>query len=525
MFFFVSRVFRKVCVEVVPVGVRSRGSEAEKLFNRIVSREVSGFFSSCEFNKLSRFISENVFSVREEVQILECLNDVCVRHEEVMTSCLWNIFKAGCQSVLMQVAGRSEEGLSASQLADYTAVAFRIMTEQRLVQDLQLISVGIGRCVELAPNLSFHGLSEVYRGIFGLQVQHFTISEVILREGRGTMKAGEPLYGDTLRAESREVDMPSTSDLIHQPNLIDVLCLCLERRLREFLEAGTSEKRDRRDVCESFEKHGSSSECEDKLLKVEYLHESKRTSHLFESQDVLFVVKGLSFLGVQNEKSLVYVEELCKRSYNPTISFYSSVLFYGIGINLRPMDALTYVEESSAFLEYRNSFRKALCSMIVSKKNIQSLLRRDLLSVLRLRKLFEACPELSDEGSALWDILRMIPVSHKKAIALSPYVADIEDTFKNQSLSCHHKGDVIRRGRLFTPQYSVKLKKVTKDCNEAEKFIPPQFKTWTSPLNERGKRQGPNGERVRFGIRRVTKNYIREKRKKFCPSVRGGSNR
>lgn len=131
-------------------------------------------------------------------------------------------------------------------------------------------------------------------------------------------------------------------------------------------------------------------------------------------------------------------------------------------------------------------------------------------------------PFAKPEGSGLWDVLRMIPITRKKALALSPYVTDIDEFFDSGAGFGHRSGSVIRCGKLFDPKYAVKVGKITKDFNEVEKVIPPQFKTLESPLSSRAKRQGADGKRARFGVRRITRNYIRDKRKKYCPPARVG---
>lgn len=518
----ISRLLRKRFGEIVPV-LGCRGTlESQKIFKDIMKSSVDGGYLTSLCSKLPPLIVGGNFTVLEEVKILERLSEVSLRHEAVITSCLWDIFKAPYANENGEASEFNEGTVSALHLGEYTAFAFRVMAEQRFINDPQLITLAIGRCVELVAHLSFHGVSEVYRGLYALQLQHFTISEVPLGDRGGLLKPGQPHLVDNSDYDSGIVELPTSSELIHQPNLIDVLSSSLEQQLRRFVEVMNSEKNDSRDSLDSFHRSSGENEENRRLMRSKLSLKRGRQLPFFQCRDVLFILKGLSFLGVQHEGTFFELERISQMTYKPTIKFYSLVLYYATRVDLRAIDVLNYTERSAAFLESRDYFQKALCFLVLAHKNLQTELRRDLCSVLRLRKLFEACPELWHQGARLWDIVRLIPVTHKKALALSSSVADIESSFATHSLSSQ-QNHVIRQGRLFNPQYTVKVKKLSKDFNEAEKLIPPQFKTWNNPLSERARRHGPREKRVKFGVQRITKNYIRDKRKKFCPSVRVGS--
>lgn len=518
MLFCVSSLVRKRFGEIVPVLGCGGMLESQKIFKDIMKSSIHGGYLSSLCSKLPPLIVGGNFSVQEEVKILERLNELSLRHEAVISSCLWDIFKAPYANGNRDASEFEEGTLSALHLAEHTAFAFRVMAEQRLMDDPQLITLAIGRCVELAVHLTFHGVSEVYRGLYALQLQHFTISEVSLGDRGGFLKPGEPHFVGDLVHDPGIVEIPTSSELIHQPNLIDVLSSSLEQQLRRLVEVMNSEKNDSRSSLDSFHRSSVENEENHRLMRCKLSLERERQPPFFQCRDVLFILKGLSFLGIQHEGTFVQLETICQTTYQPSIKFYSLVLHYATRFDLRSVDVLNYTERSTAFLESRDFFLKALCSLVLSLKNVQTELHKDLCSVLRLRKLFEGCPELWRRGPRLWDIVRLIPVTHKKALALSSSVADIEGCFATHSLSSQ-QSNVIRQGRLFNPRYTVKVKKISKDFNETEKLIPPQFKTWNNPLSERARRQGPRAKRVKFGVQRITKDYIRDKRKKFCPSV------
>ncbi|RNF14163.1 putative NUDIX hydrolase [Trypanosoma conorhini] len=385
-------------------------------------------------------------NIPRTVNILELFAQHGVRHEDLMLTGLWKVFKADWPFL----AGRDETGV-VREFAACTAKTFRLMCKEGFVHDPQLLAIAFGRCVECAPHLPLHGVVDAYEGVELFGRRYFSLAEVAL-------------YADGADADPQALDAarepPSAAALSSQPNLVDVLCGELESRLRLAIDAG----------CEH------------------------------DSADVVRLLHSLSALGVMDASTLASLRRLIA-SMNITTELFLDLLAGVHGIHTRVMDVLEHAGDDAWLL----SERSALVKVITEKLPPQSLFggrrRCDPQLVLRLRRLFEMYPTLAEDAPRLWDAVRVVRVAHRHATS--------------------HKEKKHRLGgALFRPEYAVKVKRIMPDRSEAERFVPPQFKTWRGIGARNGRHQGSaTPQKMGFGTRRISSNYIKQKRRKFAPAV------
>lgn len=450
--------------------------EADKFFSRVMSSS-SGLDLVNLCGELSKYIKEGSFGIEQECEIMKHLVRLSVRHESVLEACLWRIFK---HPVFPRQTGLGEI------LGKHTSFAFRVMAEQRLVNDPQLITLGLGRCIELGEFMTLKDLGEVYRALYTLNLQHFTIAENHFSSGCRFLRPGQPWSTSTTYRE----DFPTDQQLINQPNLIDILSLSLEEQLRQLTPSVEHSK---------------------KGLMIAENHNSSTSL----CDEVLAILRGLSFLGLHHGETFSHLELLCCNFPNsPPVSYFTLALLHAMNIHARPLDLLRHEDRYPDVEEQKKYLIIRIAEQFMSTENLFEKLQQDCESVLRLRKLFESSDLLYNSVPCLWDVARSMPIK--------PHIAkklDIRSKSNGASRAPSQENGICRQGKLFHPRHSVKLNKITESLNEIERGIPPQFKTWRSPLDTRGERSASPGIRKKFGVRRVTSNYIVEKRKKYSPAV------
>lgn len=438
------------------------------------------------------FIADGSLQLRQQVQLLDALAARSVRNEGVIQKCLWDIFKAPLPACTA-VTGTTDGSPSAMELAAYTCRAFRLMAEQQFLNDPQMTTIALGRCVELATYLTLSGVCDAYKGLCSVNHMFFSTTEAAHQDsGLTENMAVKEFY--------EKEDAPDAETLRNQPNLIDVLCGELEVQLQ-------------RCVCAFGAAGGSLAKGDDRefvpLLMDAALSSptpsipSSARAGLGEPQCFLDVLDSLAVVGVQRASTLDCFTYLVPRYRSTTASgFFIHALHHATQIRERVVDPLL-CEESADVRDARRRLALQLSEEVHRMPGAANYLRHHPSECLLLRRLFEREAANASLSPALWDTVRTIRVAHRHAV-----------------------GDSQRRtrptGKLFDKKYAVKVKPVSVDNSEAERFVPPEFKTWRSPAaTPRGghprNRQPPR--RMAFGTRRISKNYIRDKRKKFCPVV------
>ncbi|KAH9593181.1 hypothetical protein LSM04_007575 [Trypanosoma melophagium] len=381
------------------------------------------------------------------VMVLELYSHHGVRHEQLIFTCLWKIFKAD-----RPVLTCEEDKILMQTFAAFTATAFKLMCKEGFLHDAQLLAIALGRCIECAPFLPFKGLVDVYEGMKFFDRKYFTLAEVALQ--------AEEIKDNQLDNSSEM----SSSLLSSQPNVVDVLCCELESRLKANGNEG--------------------------------FHTSPA--------DIARLVQSLAVVGVTDASSLSALRKVMEPIALP-IEIALNVLEGIYAIHKRVMDVLDHEVED----DWMRSERSTLVQMLTDKLIAQKVFAPpssspDPQMILGFRRLFEKYPSLAESVPQLWDAVRNIRLSHKHVVA--------------QTRKIHRPND-----GLFAQKYAVKVKPITQDNSAVEKRIPPQFKTWRGPTNAAVKNQRRKGrgtpQKMAFGTRRISKNYIKMKRKKFAPAV------
>ncbi|KAG8347065.1 hypothetical protein ERJ75_000213100 [Trypanosoma vivax] len=384
-------------------------------------------------------------SAQHTVSVLELFSRHGVRHEGVMLSCLWRVFKFDWST-----SGGASDTEVKYGIACCTSVAFRTMCQQGFIHDAQLLAIAIGRCIECAPFMSLGGVSAVYSALKVLDRKFFSLSEVALHSGG--------LLADVVP----ESNADSSTVFSSQPNLLDVLCGELECRLRGIAAYGTSD---------------------------------------YSATEVKELMESISVVGVTDATVLSTLQRLLGPMTFPTADVLDMLI--GIhGIHARVIDVLNHDGDCDTLFQLeRSALVKVLTDKVLSAGVFTRFRRHSPELVLQFRRLFERYPTLAADSPELWDAVRVIRVAHKHAVG---------------------KPDDGRRlgGKLFTSEFTVKMKRVTSTSEEAEKFIPSQFKSWRGPAVCNGRHKPTkNRQKVGFGTRRISKDYIKLKRRKFAPAV------
>lgn len=426
------------------------------------------------------FIVDGKVELRRQLQLLNVLAARSVRNENVIQRCLWDTFKAPLP--VNADAAMASDGLSLPELSAHTSRAFRLMAEQQFLNDPQMTAIALGRCVELAAHLTLGGVCDAYKGLRAINHMFFSTAEAAHHESELTANMTTKEFYET-------GDTPDAETLRNQPNLIDILCSELEVQLQRcallLLNDGEGTKQ---------------------LVPLEgtaRLSSSTRNS-AEEAQCFLEVVDSLAVVGVQHATTLDCLTSLIHRYRSSTSSgFFIHALDHATQIAERVVDPLMY-EESASVADARRCLTLRLSEEIHRMPGAAGYLRHHPSELLLLRRLFEReasnTPALSP---ALWDTVRCIRVAHRHTVAASPR-------------------SPRPAGKLFDKKYAVKVKPISVDNSETERFVPPEFKSWRTPAaTQRGghPKNGRAPRRMAFGTRRIVKNYIQNKRKKYCPAV------
>jgi hypothetical protein len=439
------------------------------------------------------FIADGTMELRQQVQLLDALAARSVRNETVIQKCLWDIFKAPLPTNAEAALVESGE-LSLKELSACTSRAFRLMAEQQFLNDPQMTTIALGRCVELATHLTMRGVCDAYKGLRAVNHMFFSTAETAHHNSELTETM-------TMKEFYEKENTPDAATLRNQPNLIDILCGELEAQLQQC--ASSLETNQRTDLGAS---HSMQLAPLPGTAQLSSSSSSFRSGfNVGEAQSFLDLLDSLAVVGVQHASTLDCLASLIPRFRVAASSgFFIHALHHATQITERVVDPLLY-EESASVRDSRCHLTGLLSEEVHRMPRAADYLRHHPSEVLLLRRLFEheAATANSALSPALWDTVRTVRVAHRHVVAES-------------------QRSTRPTGKLFDKRYAVKVKPISVDNSEAERFVPPEFKTWRSPAaTPRGghtrSKQAPR--RVAFGTRRISKNYIKNKRKKFCPAV------
>lgn len=440
-------------------------------------------------NDLLPFITSGSLDLQQQVRLLDTLAVRSVRNENVIQKCLWDIFKAPLPTTI-------DRELLLVELSAHTSRAFRLMAEQQFLNDPQMTTIALGRCIELAGHLTLSGVCDAYKGLRAMNHLFFSTAEAAHHDSE--------LTADMTMKEFYEKEaVPDAETLRNQPNLIDVLCGELEMQLQHCAGLLLEEGCHTNDAAAA----AAAAAADDAQLVVLPEAASPPPSAAAASRDeaerFLDVLDSLAVVGVQQSSTLDCLAALLTRyRADAAGGFFIHALHRATQIAERVADPLLY-EESVEVRDSRRRLTLLLSEEVRLMPGAVPYLRHHPSELLLLRRLFEREAANATLSPALWDTVRTIRVAHRHTVAES-------------------QRSTRPTGKLFDKKYAVKVKPISVDNAEAERFVPPEFKTWRSPaVNSRGghPRNGRTPRRMAFGTRRISRNYLSNKRKKFCPAV------
>lgn len=442
-------------------------------------------------NDILPYLSTEQLPLRQQHFLLQSLAQRSIRHEGVMQKCLWNLFKAPAPPFLSSTPNRPSDLLDDSyELAVHTTAAFRVMTDQGFTNDPQMTAVALGRCIEFSALLSLGGVVDAYVGMMALNHLFFSLAETL--HYNNNIKDGNTMK-DFYEMEDEAVD---DAALRSQPNTLDVLCSELEQRLQQ-LSSLQGKERQLTVMKSSTEVPATPAVSLEPSCDVEKELPLNKLGELLRAMSVVGVVHSSTFASLQR---LTSFHLSSTSASHPT--FLIDGIKHTVKIHERVADPLSYVEESYEIREGRRQLALFLSEELYKIPKLDRYLQHHPEELLSLRRLYEDTASSTPLSLALWNTIRCIRVAHRHT-----RTTDLR-TFQP-------------RGELLeNKKYAVKRRPVTVDRSDEERFIPPAFKTWRSPqATRRGGHGAPRGtvRRVRFGTQRISRNYIKDKQKKYCP--------
>ncbi|CCW61024.1 unnamed protein product [Phytomonas sp. EM1] len=446
-------------------------------------------------------ITNQVYSVIQQYHILQIFSSRSIRYEPILFKCSWNILKADVpQNAHSSTCDGLSPELTPGGLAFCTAATFSILSRMRLINDQQMLALAFGRCIELSSIMSLGAVAKAYEALGALNRDYFSLTEVYLHSSDM----------DTASTMKDTLDEVQPLEVSNQPNMVDILCGELEGRLAEL-----SLVRNRLSlVDESFNIDEppwcSSSDLITTSSAASTFHgsgpysaagsrdESASNNDLFSC---LVIINALAVVGASSPdifRNLRSVMESCTNCGGSTLSvgLLVEALKGASHVFQRVIDPLNH-EDNPEFLQARSELIHFLVSHLLQKKNLVLTLRRNPQLNLDIRRLFEENPMLVECAFQLWDRIRCIRVAHKHTISQK---------------NIHLPECQLLKGP------KTNLKRKTPDLSGAERFVPPQFKTWKSPQHTpRRNRSGSRGapKVIPFGRWRIPRDYIKKKQRSY----------
>lgn len=515
------------CKVVAPVSV-AWGATSQGLYQKLVSPETGPGEVAALANDLMPFLATtSELTLPQKFHLLETLSSRAIRHEGVLQKCIWDILKWDLQPP-------HGERLFNRQLALCTGATFDIMTRMGFKNDQQMLALALGRSIELAPMMSLGSVEKVYQALSGLDITYFSLASVAMHE---TDVNADFTVRDTLTDPDGE--NRTLSALANQPNLIDVVCTELEHRLGELsalvpaaLVAPTDARRagggpfvsPPRDagaihalssLLFTDTDGGAPPPAGDRLVEaqVRLLASLHNITHALSrvgaaSPDIFASLGGLFDLALPpRRRPSSRPPQLSGAAQARVAALLVGSLRDAARIEERVVDSMNHLD-SFEFTELRTGLTAGLAARLNAIPALGRVFQRDPQLVLTTRGLFEEMPALAETCPQLWDQVRCVRVAHRHVVAAR--------TAGRPPLA-------RMGGKLFDKKFAVKVKPVSEDLSGAERFVPPQFKTWRTPVHApRGghvqSSRGP-GRAVKFGTRRISKNYLKSKRTKYGQSI------
>ncbi len=398
-------------------------------------------------------------SPAEAVFIMRLFRDQNLRYEPVLYGCAWKTFKAPVPNDNPQLL---------AELGSACAAAWQVIAQMGLTHDLQLVSLGLGRAIELLPSMRCASAVEVLDGLVNFDRQFFSLTEVSCYDDSRRL-ASPVTTADPL------TDVEASSVVPNQPNLVELALSEFEKKI-----VGMSVE----DLCTEW-----------------------------SADHLLVVLAAFAKFGVVKQETLGTVAAVAARTAM-TPRQVGHVLLESVRVHSRIVDVLDEEEPEISCAPLFSMLAHRLAEMDMNR-----VARTDPLLILTLRKLCETNDVVTQEVPSLWNKIRGVRIAHKHSVALAA-----QERHRRQSGSyAQHTGVSVGRelpsSTLQRKEYAVKVQPVLRDCSKDERYVPTQFKSWRrKSFSFEGNRQKAARRQPvlkRFGTKRIVTGHCREQRKKW----------
>ena len=402
----------------------------------------------------------------EAAHIMRLFRDRDLRHEPLLLNCAWKTFKAPIPCPATEL----------SKLATATATAWQIVTRFGLTHDHQLVALGLGRVVELLPQMLPLSIAHVLDGLIAFDRHYFSLTEVSAYDDSKTMTSPTAI-SDPLEGTDGVVP--------NQPNLIDVALSQVEDKFSSMSVD---------DICAAY-----------------------------TARDVLTTLAAFGKFGVRREGVVAKIAEVAKRT-EMTPTEVAHVLLESVRVHSRIVDMLEEEGNEGAASVTSCAPLFSMLAHRLAEMNMHHVARSDPLLILSLRRLCESNEVVTKEVPALWNKIRGLRIAHRHTTALETQERQRrrEGSYLAQKPGVGRQG--IPAGRLQEPAFRVKLQPIVRDSSKDERFVPPQFKSWHRRTSAFAGNRAAAARRQpvlkRFGSRRVTPGHLHAQRDKWARRVR-----
>lgn len=342
-----------------------------------------------------------------------------VRYEPLLNAAAWKAFKATVPPSAPQLAHPPssaivQRGDASPQSADeldaiVSAVtrAFRIVAEQKLVNDHQMLVVGVGKCIECSVVMRPHNLADVMLGMKDLGRLSLTVAEADMYRSR---LSSSTAVEDPLLQTSDDLDAHDAKRV----ELLDELADAVEARIIN-------------------------------------------TAAEFSAEEIISCVTAMSVIGVSRNES---VNALGAAAQHVAMSPQQIANLLGSTAQLhsRVVDALDYHDDAGDVL-------RSLCRPLftaVGKRldgvNAFSLARSDPMLIITLRKLCEQNADVHAAVPGLWEKIRCVPISQTQRRRCEnkidrPFAGALGNIQTIRRKKPHDSDNREKRDRFIPPQF------------------------------------------------------------------------
>lgn len=402
---------------------------------------------------------ETPFTAVEWMQLFSARG---VRFEPVLSAAAWKAFKA----VVPHHADRSQNSSAPEALDGLVAAvsrAFRLLSEQRLTHDHQLVIAGVGKCIECAPAMRSRNVADVMLGMRNLGRLTLTVAEAeSYRSGLSSDLAVE----DPLTSERGELARDALHAQGAHVQLLDELA----------------------DVAES---------------------QIVRIASTFDAEEIVDCISAMAVIGVTRSESVEALGTAAQKMHM-SLDQITALLHHSVALHTRVVDTLDFHDDPDGSLrDLCKPLFVAIGKRLVGVDPVV-LARHHPKLVVQLRSLCEKHSELNDAVPSLWEKIRCVRVTKSQLMR-----ADERHSIDKPLSGGLGKITPRDRARTHNDKKRDKASADLQDPSHSHRFMPAQFRGWLGiKRQQRHLLTRKVATVARFGTQRIGVNYIKWQRRK-----------